>query len=152
MRSETKIADSIRERMPGVMTNEKMPSSTQMPMKMGRSYFFISLETASGTNSAAAPIATRVLKTLEPMTLPRLMAFEPASAAERLMPSSGRLVPSETSVSPMMRDGIFKERAMFDAPSTNQSAPFIRSVIPMISPKSCVKISIKGISFCRAFF
>lgn len=87
----------------------------------------------SGTISELTPRIKRVLKILEPTTLPMLISFIPFTALFMLTEASGALVPIETRVRPIIRGGILSAFAISLEPLTNQSAPFTSKTIPTIS-------------------
>ena len=98
--------------------------------------------TFTGTISALAPRTTRVLKIFDPTTLLTASEFAPLRAELIETDASGRLVPRATTVRPMMMVGTLRSFATLDDPSTNQSAPLIRSTKPPTSARMARKMFI----------
>ncbi len=68
---------------------------------------------------AVTPRIKRMLKILEPTMLPSAMSGSRLRAATTEVDSSGRLVPTATSVRPMISSGTPKPRASEVAPATS---------------------------------
>ena len=102
--------------------------------------------------TAVSPKITSTFIILEPTTLPIVISALPWVAAEILTAASGREVPIATIVRPMTSWGIPKRSAICDAPSTNQSAPFISITKPTTNKRTCNKISIFSLLFSFFFF
>ena len=76
------------------------------------------------------PITTVVLNTLLPTTFPRLMSDWLRKAPERPAASSGRDVPTATTVRPITRSLTPSIAAPVDAPSTTSFAPIAIIALP----------------------
>ncbi len=111
-------------------------------MVKGISYFTVDFCTGMAQITEASPNITSTFMILLPTTLPMVISALPFKAAEILTAASGRDVPIATMVSPMTSWGIPNLSAMLDAPSTNQSAPFIKSTNPTTSNPNCKTICI----------
>jgi hypothetical protein len=79
---------------------------------------------------------------LEPITLLIASELLPASAAVTLTASSGRLVPRDTIVKPIISGGTFNLFATAELPSTKASAPLIRNINPTTSDITDVIIDV----------
>ena len=101
--------------------------------KNGKSLLIRILSTVKVPSNAEIPTTAKILKILLPTTLPKDIALVPANAEVMETAASGALVPNATIVKPTMMVGIFKLYATLLAPSTNTSAPLIKSTNPMIS-------------------
>ena len=88
---------------------------------------------------------------LLPMTFPMTRPGLPFAPAKRLMTSSGREVPKETTVSPITNSEMLSCRAIEDAPRTSQSAPFTRRARPATRMKYLSTLTFP-ISIRRCFF
>ena len=73
------------------------------------------------------------LNMLLPTTLPMAMSALPSNEDITLTTSSGALVPKATIVNPITREEMLKRRAILDAPSVSQSAPFTININPIIN-------------------
>ena len=105
--------------------------------KNGKSLLINILSTVNVPSNAETPITAKILKMLLPTTLPKDIALVPANAEVMDTAASGALVPNATMVKPTIIVGIFKLYATLLAPSTNTSAPFIKSTNPIISKITC---------------
>lgn len=105
--------------------------------KNGKSLLINILSTVNVPSNAETPITAKILKMLLPITLPKDIALVPANAEVMDTAASGALVPNATMVNPTIMVGIFKLYATLLAPSTNTSAPLIKSTNPMISKITC---------------
>ena len=106
-------------------------------IKNGKSLLINILSTVNVPSNAETPITAKILKMLLPTTLPKDIALVPANAEVMDTAASGALVPNATMVKPTIMVGIFKLYATLLAPSTNTSAPFIKSTNPIISKITC---------------
>ena len=79
---------------------------------------------------------------LLPITLPTKMSVLPLMRDEKETASSGAPVPKATMVRPINSLLTLKLEATEDAPSTNQSAPLISKMKPIMSNATCKIISI----------
>ena len=91
--------------------------------------------TDMGWMTAARPTTPRVLKRLEPMTLPSARSSSPLRAAATDEASSGSEVPTATMVRPMIRSLTPKPWAISTAPQTSTRELMTRSARSMISQK-----------------
>ena len=82
---------------------------------------------------AEAPTTPSKLNILLPTTLAMERSYAPLRDAEILTAASGRLVPMETIVRPIITDGILKIFATLLLPSTKRSAPLIKKKKPKTS-------------------
>ena len=105
--------------------------------KNGKSLLINILSTVNVPSNAEIPITAKMLNMLLPTTLPKDIALVPANAEVMDTAASGALVPNATMVKPTIIVGIFKLYATLLAPSTNTSAPFIKSTNPIISKITC---------------
>lgn len=105
--------------------------------KNGKSLLINILSTVNVPSNAETPITAKILKMLLPITLPKDIALVPANAEVMDTAASGALVPNATMVNPTIMVGIFKLYATLLAPSTNTSAPLIKSTNPIISKITC---------------
>ena len=110
--------------------------------KNGKSLLINTLSTVKVPSKAAVPTTPRILKMLLPTTFPNEIALVPANAEVMDTAASGALVPNATIVSPTITVGILKLYATLLAPSTNMSAPFIKSTKPIMSKIICIMSSI----------
>ena len=94
------------------------------------------LSTLSGSTSALLPSTTITLKMLLPTTLLTAKASEPWNTEPMLTNSSGALVPSDTTVSPITNWGMPKINAKVTAPWTNSSPPPKSRPIPTSTSKA----------------
>ncbi len=101
--------------------------------KNGKSLLINILSTVNVPSNAEIPITANMLNILLPTTLPKDIALVPANAEVMDTAASGALVPNATIVKPTIIVGIFRLYATLLAPSTNTSAPFIKSTNPIIS-------------------
>ena len=97
-----------------------------------KSVFFL---TASGVITEAMPRIRRTLRMLLPTTLLTASSALPLIPAVILMAASGALVPKATIVRPITICGMPSLPARLEEPSTNTSAPFIRSTKPTTNNK-----------------
>ena len=81
----------------------------------------------------------------DPKTLPIASPALPFIADVILIAASGALVPNATIVRPMTICGMPNFLAIMDAPSTNQSAPFINMTNPTIKSDACAAMPQKSI-------
>lgn len=95
------------------MTNNKKVTAGIIRMSRDK----ISCGTLMGAMMAATPTTAKVLKILEPMTLPAISS-SPFLAAMMDDTSSGRLVPTATMVKPMMTSDKPMAVAILTAPHT----------------------------------
>ena len=102
------------------------PANTQM----GTSTYTFRLVQKTGAMMAVNPMMAKALKILLPTTLPIAISVLPSMADIRLTTNSGALVPAATMVKPITNEEMLKRRAMLDAPSVSQSAPFTISTRP----------------------
>ena len=93
-------------------------SSTVMMMFTGISRFLLEGVMAMGRIRAVMPRMSRVLKILDPTTLPMAISALPWAAPMKLTTISGAEVPMPTMVRPMTNSLSPKRRAMPEAPST----------------------------------
>ena len=84
---------------------------------------------------AVTPRIRSMLAILLPSTLPVAKPELPSALAMTLMMSSGKEVPIETMVSPIIKSEIPRREAMAVAPFTSQSAPLIRRMKPSSNSK-----------------
>ena len=124
------MIDSGRVSLPSISIMKSVMVAARL---MGISLFRMSISVIMGRIAEEIPTTTRILKMLEPITLPREISFVPLRLAERLTAASGKLVPIETTVRPMIKDGTFSFPAMEDAPSTKKSAPLMSKTKPPMS-------------------
>ena len=106
-------------------------SRMEAPTAKGISFFTVDGAITIGATIAAQPTINKVLKMLEPTTLPTAMSGVPFRADTRLTNSSGADVPAATMVSPMTISGTCIRRANAEAPSVRRSAPHSTSATPM---------------------
>ena len=100
--------------------NMRMKVTTRV---MGMSRCLLDFVTEIGIISAVRPSMSRVLKMLDPRTLPMEMSELLAIAPVTLTTSSGQEVPNPTMVKPITNSLILSFLAMAEAPSTRKSAP-----------------------------
>ena len=124
------------------MSRKSTMRAVEIRSNIGSSFLTVSLYTLIGQISAPTPMSSSTLMILLPMTLPRSMSVEPEARELMDTASSGALVPKATIVRPIRVLLTLKLVAMDDAPSTNQSAPLIKIIKPMISNATCKIISI----------
>ena len=105
--------------------------------KNGKSLLIKILSTVKVPSNAETPTTAKMLKMLLPITFPNDIALVPANAEVIETAASGALVPNATIVKPTIMVGIFKLYATLLAPSTNTSAPLIKSTNPIISKIIC---------------
>ena len=118
-----------------ISSAHSIKSSNEAPMAKGISFLTVLGATAIGATAAEQPTMSRVLKMLEPITLPTARSGVPFRADIRLTNSSGAEVPAATMVRPITISGTRMSRASFEAPSVIRSAPQITRMIPTtISP------------------
>ena len=86
--------------------------------------------TVIGFNTAEIPRMHKILKRLEPITLPMAISVCPFFAATTLVTSSGREVPIATMVRPINVSLTPRSLARFVAPLTDNSAPTIIRAMP----------------------
>ena len=84
----------------------------------------------TGLIAAATPSTKRILKILEPMTLPSAISTSSFLEATMEVTSSGRLVPMAMIVSPISVWLSPRLDAIEDAPSTTKSPPYLIAIIP----------------------
>ena len=101
-------------------------------MEKGNSFAKMDVFTPIGLIKAQIPTTASKLNKFEPTTLPSAISFWPLNAAVILTAASGALVPKATIVSPIIKLGILKKRAMEELPLTKKSAPFTKNTNPMI--------------------
>jgi hypothetical protein len=82
---------------------------------------------------AAIPTTHNKLNILDPTTFAIAISLLPFKAAVTLTAASGALVPNATIVKPIIKVGTLKILAIDEEPTTNVSAPFIRSKKPIIN-------------------
>ena len=116
--------------------------ATEISSKSGNSLDTVSRLILIGRMIAAIPINNNILIILLPMTLPTRISVLPLMMDENDTANSGAPVPKATIVSPMRSLLTLKLDAADDAPSTNQSAPLIKMIKPIISNAICNIISI----------
>jgi len=80
---------------------------------------------------APTPKMKRILKILDPITLPSAMSVFPFRALASDTTSSGAEVPKETMVSPITIGAMRSLVARLDDPSTRKFAPLIRIISPV---------------------
>jgi hypothetical protein len=90
----------------------------------------MSLLTHKTVKIELTPSINKVLNILDPTTFPILKSFRSLIAALMLTDASGALVPIDTNVNPMIKEGILKNLAILLEPSTKKSAPLINRNIP----------------------
>ena len=115
--------------------------AVEINSRSGSSLETVSFLTLIGWMTAAIPISNKTLMILLPMTLPMRMSVLPLISDEKETANSGAPVPKATIVRPMRSLLTLKLEATDEAPSTNQSAPLISKMKPMISIKTCSIIS-----------
>ena len=130
-----KIIPQILLSSPNMMAIKSKPIVEMT--KNGKSLFIRILSTVNVPSNAETPITAKILNMLLPTTLPKDIALVPANAEVMDTAASGALVPNATMVKPTIIVGIFKLYATLLAPSTNTSAPFIKSTNPIISKITC---------------
>jgi hypothetical protein len=96
-----------------------------------------------GENRAHTPSIARVLKQLEPTTLPIAIALSPLSAEMKLTVSSGIDVPTATIVRPTINSGTRKRAANATEPSVSNIAPMMISASDAIRIKYSISVSEK---------
>ena len=106
--------------------------------KNGKSLLIRILSTVNVPTNAETPTTANILKILLPITLPKDIALVPANAEVIETAASGALVPNATIVKPTIIVGIFKLYATLLAPSTNTSAPLIKSTNPIMRKIACI--------------
>ena len=79
--------------------------------------------TESGVTSDVKPKTAKTLKIFEPNKLPNEMLFSLLNTATKEVTNSGILVPTETTVIPIILSLIPNELAKLIAPSINHSEP-----------------------------
>ena len=92
--------------------------------KIDKSAFF------NGEIIAVIPKMPKILKILDPITLPRAMSSSCLIAATMLVASSGKLVPAATIVNPIIASGMLQSFAMKTAPARKAFAPVINPINP----------------------
>ena len=93
-----------------------------------------------GSIADDVPKMSRMLKILEPTTLPTAISLSPFFAATIEVTSSGSDVPKATIVSPIMASLSPKTRAISLAPSTDKSPPIMIPTNPAIHISILFKI------------
>lgn len=126
-------------------SRKRTTKSEEMRIQMGISLRIVSLRMASGRIKAARPRISKILRMLEPMTLPSTMSVEPAARALMETASSGAEVPKAMMVRPMRVLDTLKLVAVEAAPSTKKSAPLMSKTKPTMSKTICKTISISFI-------
>jgi hypothetical protein len=96
-----------------------------------------------GENTAHTPRIAKVLKQLEPTTLPIAIALSPLSAEIKLTVSSGIEVPTATIVRPTINSGTRKRAARAVEPSVSNIAP------TMMSANAPIRIKYSIIAKCK---
>ena len=104
----------------------------------GKSLLINTLSTVRVPSKAEVPTTPKILNILLPTTFPKEIALLPANADVIDTAASGALVPNATMVNPTITVGILKLYATLLAPSTNISAPLIKSTKPIISKIICM--------------
>ena len=125
----------------------KKVKMTAQTMENGKSRRMVSRSMEMGLMTALRPATTNKLKMLDPMTLPVAISSTPFKEAVMLTQASGKLVPMETMVKPMIMVGTRNIFAKSEAPPTNQSAPLISSKKPS-AKKMMVNNNEKTPFFC----
>lgn len=97
---------------------------------MGISLLMVDCATRMGRTMATMPIITRMLKMLDPTTLPMASWVAPRAADMTEMTSSGAEVPNDTIVRPITSSLTPQRRAMADEPSVRALAPTSMSAKP----------------------
>ena len=123
-------------------SRSKMMRAVEIRRRSGNSLETVSFLTLMGRITAAMPIRKRTLIMLLPITLPTNISVLPLISEEKETANSGAPVPKATMVRPMRSLLTLKFDATEEAPSTNQSAPLMRKMKPMISRATCKIISI----------
>ena len=83
-------------------------------------------------NKPLNPNTNSKLQIFDPTTFPKEILFIPFRDAVTLTAAYGALVPNATIVKPIIKDGIPKDLATLEHPSTKRSAHFIRTINPII--------------------
>ena len=110
--------------------------------RSGSSLEIVSFLIFIGKIRAPMPISSRMLVILLPMTLPSSISVVPLMSEEMETASSGAPVPKAIMVSPINIFDTLKCEAAEEAPSINQSAPFIKMMNPTMRSIVCNIISI----------
>ena len=97
----------------------------------GTSILILFLEHATGYINAVIPMIANELNMLLPTTFPMAMSAFPSMEDITLTTNSGALVPNATIVKPITREDMLKRRAILEAPSVSQSAPFTINIKPI---------------------
>ena len=111
--------------------------AVEIRSKSGNSFDTVSFLTLMGRMTAAMPMSSSTLTMLLPMTLPIKISVLPSMSEEKDTASSGAPVPKATIVRPIRSLLTLKFEATDEAPSTNQSAPLIKSTKPIRSKIAC---------------
>ena len=130
IRKKTKsTAASMRPIFPSKHIIIKITDATRAN---GMSFSTVERKITIGAIAPESPTMSKVLKILEPTTLPTAKSGVPLSAEIRLTQNSGILVPIATMVSPITICGIFIRSATATAPSVRRSAPHNTMAMPAI--------------------
>ena len=124
-----------------VASKNSTTKAVEISKRMGSSFLTVSLLTLIGQNNAPTPMSSKALIILLPITLPSNISVEPEANELIETANSGALVPNATMVRPIKVLETLKLVAIDEAPSTNQSAPLIRMIKPVISSIICNNIS-----------
>ena len=120
---------SMREMFPSKHMSNK---ATEATMAKGISFFTVAGSIIMGVTKAAQPTINKVLKMLEPTTLPTAMSGVSFKADMKLTKNSGIDVPIATIVSPITICDICIRSAIATAPSVSLSAPHNTKAMPAI--------------------
>lgn len=113
---------------------------------MGTSFHTVFLLTAKGAIIAEIPKISKIFAIFEPTIFPNATPVFPFSALVMETTNSGADVPNATTVNPITIGLIRNFNAREDAPSTSQSADFIKITSPTIN--NTIVISILDILSC----
>jgi len=99
----------------------------------GKSIFIIDLWILRGIISAVRPNTNNKFAILLPIIFPNAIPSVCFTAEKRVRINSGMEVPNATTVSPIIKEEMPNLLAREEDPCINQSAPFTKRAIPIIS-------------------
>ena len=108
----------------------RKPTNKEAVMIKGNSVKIDALESFTGRIIAVTPKIRKILAILLPNTFPMAIPELPLKLAIKLTINSGKEVPKETTVSPIVISEIFIFFATAEDPVTKKSAPFTRHTNP----------------------